>query len=122
MAGGAGAGRQANRARGAYGERRAAQWYLNAGYTVVDRNWRSGKLGELDLVVSIGRTLVFCEVKARASDAYGSAAEAITPVKQLRLRRLAGAWLAAHDLAARDIRFDLVTVTGTTLEVFEAAF
>ncbi len=113
---------QANRARGAYGERRAAEWYVARGFAVLDRNWRSGRLGELDLVVADGRLVVFCEVKARASDAYGSGAEAITPTKQLRIRRLAAAWLATHDRSANQIRFDVVCVTGTRLDVYEDAF
>ena len=113
---------QANRARGAYGERRAADWYVARGYEVLDRNWRSGRLGELDLVLGIGSVVVFCEVKARASDLYGIGAEAVTPTKQLRLRRLAAAWLAAHERRGVGIRFDVVSVTGTDVVVFEDAF
>jgi putative endonuclease len=113
---------QANRARGAYGERRAAEWYVSHGYVVLDRNWRSGRLGELDLVLGLGQIVVFCEVKARASNAYGSGAEAVTPTKQRRLRQLAAAWLAAHDHQRARARFDVVSVTGTAVEVYEDAF
>jgi putative endonuclease len=113
---------QANRARGAYGERRAAEWYRREGYEVLDRNWRSGRLGELDLVVGRGRTVVFCEVKARADTAFGSGAEAITPVKQRRIRQLAAVWLAEHDHPGVQARFDVVSVTGTAVEVYEDAF
>ncbi len=113
---------QANRARGAYGERRAADWYVAHGYVVLDRNWRSGRLGELDLVLGLGQIVVFCEVKARASDAYGSGAEAVTSTKQRRLRQLAAAWLVAHDHHGVRARFDVVSVTGTDVEVYEAAF
>jgi putative endonuclease len=109
-------------ARGQYGERRAAAWYEREGYTVVDRNWRDGRGGELDLVLRKGDLVVICEVKARRSDAYGAPAEAVTPPKQARLRRLAAAWLSARRVHGVDVRFDVAAVTGTAIEVYEAAF
>ncbi len=76
------------------------------------RNWRCRE-GELDLVVRRGRILVFCEVKARTTDAFGVPAEAVTRAKQARIRRLAARWLAeAAPSGARDIRFDVVAVLG----------
>lgn len=111
----------ARQARGAYGERRAAEWYLDAGYDVLDRNWRDGRAGEIDLVVARPGLIVVVEVKARATDAYG-VAEAVTPAKQARLRRLAAAWLRAHPAARGEVRFDVVCVVGARLEVIEGAF
>jgi putative endonuclease len=91
------------------------------GYVVVDRNWRCAR-GEIDLVARRGRTLVFCEVKTRSSDAFGSPAAAVTPAKQRRLRRLALQWLGDHPGTHGDLRFDVVAVVGGTMEVIEAAF
>ncbi len=99
-----------NGALGRWGEQVAAEHLARAGLRVLDRNWRAGRLGELDLVCREGLDLVFVEVKTRSSLAFGSPAEAITPAKAARLRRLGGAWLAAHDDAAVDVRFDLVGV------------
>ena len=110
---------RANRARGEYGERRAADWYQRGGFTVVARNWRDGRGGELDLVLRRDGLVVFCEVKARRSDAYGSPAEAVTPAKQARLRRLGAAWLRAEGVQGVEVRFDVVAVLGTTVEVYE---
>lgn len=112
----------ARRARGAYGERRAAEWYVSHGYDILDRNWRDGRSGELDLVVSRDGCVVFCEVKARASAEYGLPAEAVTAVKQARLHRLGAAWLKAHGTRATSIRFDVVAVLGTEVLVYESAF
>jgi putative endonuclease len=110
---------------GARGEDRAADWYRAAGYDVIARNWRCAE-GELDLVVALPGELVFCEVKTRASDRFGVPAEAVTATKQRRLRTLATRFLAEHPLAdrvaARSIRFDVVAVTGSTVDVIEAAF
>ena len=96
-------------ALGAYGERVAARVLTDAGLTVLDRNWRC-RDGELDLVARDGDALVFCEVKTRTGSGFGSPAEAVTPTKRRRLRVLAGAWLAAHDQHAPDLRFDVVGV------------
>lgn len=109
---------------GALGEQRAADWYRENGYTVVARNWRCRE-GELDLVVARPGELVFCEVKARSSARFGTAAEAVTARKQARLRLLATRFLAASGdggRRGRDLRFDVVAVTGGHLEVIEGAF
>jgi len=110
----------ANKARGKWGEDLAARWYASHGYDIVDRNWRSST-GEIDLVACRGSVVVFCEIKTRASDRYGAPATAVGRTKQLRLRRLAVEWLAAHDVHGT-IRFDVAAVTGVQIEIFEAAF
>jgi putative endonuclease len=115
--------RHDGRALGAHGEELAAKWYTARGYEVLARNWRC-PAGELDLVVGRGRLVVFCEVKARTTPAYGSGTEAVTAVKRARLRRLAAAWLAANRPAgARGVRFDVVAVhRGVEVAVVEDAF
>lgn len=99
-----------------------AQWYVAAGYTILDRNWRCAGLGEIDMVATRGTVLVVCEVKTRSTSRYGSPAHAVTPAKQARLRRLAVAWIRAHSVSAREIRFDVAAVVGPHLDVIEAAF
>ena len=115
------------RALGAAGEEAVGRWYTDAGYRVVDRNWRCRE-GELDLVAVRGSTLVFCEVKTRRSTAFGVPAEAVTIAKQRRLRTLAVRWLAEHgDARARELRFDVASVLATrgaepVIDVIENAF
>ncbi|NUS58223.1 MAG: YraN family protein, partial [Streptomycetaceae bacterium] len=99
-----------NAAIGDYGERVAARFLADAGLVVLARNWRCA-LGELDLVVRDGPTLVVCEVKTRRIPAVEHPLAAVTPGKAERLRRLAERWIAEHpDLAAPgcDVRIDLV--------------
>jgi putative endonuclease len=110
-----------NRARGQWGEDRAAAHYRRLGYEVIDRNWRS-VTGELDLIVSDGSTYVFSEVKARRTADFGPASAAVTVAKQRRIRQLAVEWLRAHDVNARCIRFDVVAITGNDLELITDAF
>jgi putative endonuclease len=106
---------------GRAGEDRAADWYLARGYQIVERNWRN-KLGELDLVCARGNVVVFCEVKTRRSDRMGLPAEAVTRIKQLRLRRLAAEYLSLHGCGPCDVRFDVVAILGGDLHVIERAF
>jgi putative endonuclease len=94
---------------GSRGETIAAVYLTDAGLSVLDRNWRC-RDGELDIVAREGTAIVFCEVKTRRATGFGHPVEAVTPVKQRRLRLLAQRWLAAHDEHAPDLRFDVVGV------------
>lgn len=100
---------RAKDAVGRYGERVAAAYLVDQGWQVLDRNWR-GPSGELDIVALQGEDLVVVEVKTRTGDGFGHPAEAVTAAKLARLRRLAGQWLAAHDLRPRGVRVDVVAV------------
>ena len=100
----------------------AAAWYRDQGYEVLVRNWRCRE-GEIDLIVARDRLVVFCEVKARTTAAFGAPAEAVTPVKQQRLRRLAARWLDRDaPFRPREIRFDVACILRGTLDVIEGAF
>lgn len=106
---------------GASGEDAAAHAYERAGWSVMARNWRC-RDGELDLIVTRDGVLVFCEVKTRTSDRYGSAAAAVTPSKQSRIRRLAMRWLAETGARAPKLRFDVAVVQGDAVDIIEGAF
>jgi putative endonuclease len=111
---------------GRRGEDAAVELYAAAGYRVVARNWRC-PLGELDLVLTRGSTLVFCEVKTRRGSALGGPYEAVGWQKQRKLQRLAEAFLASSRPAQVDIRFDVASVSldregGLAVHVFESAF
>ncbi|HEY7531724.1 MAG TPA: YraN family protein, partial [Nitrospiraceae bacterium] len=61
-----------------------------------------------------GAVLVFVEVKARQTDAYGGAIEAVHRRKQDKLIRLAVQYLAHHHIKNRPCRFDVVLVQSTS--------
>jgi putative endonuclease len=96
-------------ALGQYGERVAARCLTEAGFEIIETNWRCAR-GELDIVARDGRTLVICEVKTRSSAAYGDPSEAVGRVKSQRLRGLSLQWLADHPGQWEAIRFDVVSV------------
>jgi putative endonuclease len=118
------------RALGALGEDLACAHLRRRGYEIVDRNFRT-RWGELDIVASDGRSLVFCEVKCRrASRSWRDPLESVHTNKQVRLRRMAGQWLAEHRDRPRraELRFDAIGVTVDAegrllrLDHLEAAF
>jgi len=94
---------------GMAGEARAAEHLASRGIRLVERGFRC-RLGEVDIVAFDGATLVFCEVKTRRSTRMGVPAEAVTPAKQTRIRRLAESYVALHRLGGIGIRFDVVAV------------
>ena len=94
---------------GRAGEDIAAAYLRSRGMHVVGRNWRC-PAGEIDLVAIDGAWLVVCEVKTRRSLVAGEPVEAVTPDKVRRLRRLALAWIEAHDGPRRTVRIDVVSV------------
>ena len=95
---------------GRHGERVAERLLIEAGWEVLERNWRC-ELGELDIVARDGEELVAVEVKTRRSAAYGSPQEAVTREKLGRLRHLVAAWLAQQDRRFAGVRIDVVAVT-----------
>ncbi|MEO0412198.1 MAG: YraN family protein [Pseudomonadota bacterium] len=90
--------RQAREAKGRRAETLAA-WYLRLkGYQILEQRYRS-PVGEIDLIVKRGKTLVFVEVKARAS--LQQAIEAITARQRERILRAAAYYAARQPAFAR---------------------
>jgi putative endonuclease len=107
------------------GEEAAWRTYRQRGYHLLARNWRCS-LGELDLVLTRGTEVVFCEVKARRSSLLGLGYEAVAATKQRKLRALAQAFCASEHPGGERYRFDVASVTvgdgGADVYVFEDAF
>jgi putative endonuclease len=103
---------------GRYGEDVAARWIAaRPGMAVLERNWRCGREGEIDIVAVDGDAVVVCEVKSRRAGPFQDPMAALDAVKAARLRRLAECWLARRWLPSRDgpppggVRVDLIGVT-----------
>ncbi len=113
---------------GAAGEQLAAEHLERRGFAILERNVRT-RWGEIDIIAFDGRTLVFCEVKARRESNFG-ALESVHARKRMHVRRLAGRWLAQRTDRPRaaELRFDAIGVTFdrtgrlVALEHLEGAF
>jgi putative endonuclease len=109
-----------NAAKGRAGEERAARFLQDAGYRVVQRNLRLPG-GEIDLLCRDGETVVFVEVKARTSRAFGTAVSAVDARKRRTIRRLAADYVQIVAPNA-PVRFDVVAVDGDRMTLHRNAF
>ena len=111
---------------GLLGEEIAARELASRGYTILERRYRT-RFGEIDIVAEEGDTLVFVEVRARATSEFGRAAESVTDGKKRKVTAMAVDYLARHHATHRPCRFDVVTVDAALsdepeITVYPAAF
>ena len=99
---------------GAACESHATKWLEARGLKTIARNFRC-RGGELDLVMRDGKTLVFVEVRYRASMRFGGAAASIDHRKQARLVHAAQVFMQRHAEARNSAcRFDVIAMSGTS--------
>ncbi len=96
--------------QGQAGEDAALQYLQQQGLTLAGRNFRC-KGGEIDLIMQDRGSLVFVEVRQRASLRYGGAAASVTPAKQRRLLIAAQVYLQRYKTVPA-CRFDVVAIDG----------
>ncbi len=106
---------------GQAGEDQAAAFLQAKGYKIIARNFLVPG-GELDLVAYDKKTLVFVEVKKRASNAFGGPVAAVTHTKQKRVARAAAQFLKAKSPKFDSIRFDVICVLPQGIEHISNAF
>ena len=95
---------------GRFGEEVAGSYLTEKGYKVIERNWRCKK-GELDLICTSGKKIIFVEVKTRSDQGQGTALESLKHQQKMKLLRTASNYLCQTGLWARECRFDFVSVT-----------
>jgi putative endonuclease len=94
--------------RGAEGERKAAAFMAERGWTVLERNFRSVG-GEIDIIAEKGDTVAFVEVKAWDVLPQGELEHSIDSRKQARIARAARSWLSRRTvLSGKHLRFDVI--------------
>ena len=94
-----------------WAEPRVRRWLEARGWTVLAEN-ATFRHGEIDLVMRDGDTIVFVEVRQRASMGWGGAGASLVARKRERVRRAAAAWLASRGLHEANVRFDAALVSG----------
>lgn len=97
---------------GAKAEQIAERYLTQQGYQFIARNFHS-RMGEVDLIMRNGQTIVFVEVRYRADASRGSAAESITKQKYLRCLETAEYWLIKNNLQNSQYQIDVIAIDGS---------
>lgn len=80
---------------------------------ILGRRVRVGRRDEIDLIARDGETLVFVEVKTRASENFGRPIESVRRDKRRNLSRAAMRYMLARRERPAHFRFDVVEVVGS---------
>ena len=97
------------RSKGKGGEDSAVDYLAKKGYHILRRNYRFNR-GEIDIIAEDKEDLVFIEVKARMSRAFGVPENALTPAKCRRIKKVAQGYLYENKIDDRSCRFDIVAI------------
>jgi putative endonuclease len=113
-----------NRAKGIAGENEADVFLQSKGFKIIEKNWSMGKL-EVDLIGTVGKHIVFIEVKKRYSKAFREPWEAVNRKKQRNIILAANIYLKKSHTDLEP-RFDIVSIVqdGQKIEIehIEQAF
>ena len=93
---------------GRYGEKAAADFLKDDGYTILERNFR-GANGEIDIIAIKDGHLSFVEVKSRKNTDFGYPADAVTVQKQKKIINAAKVFLMRFE-DYNEISFDVCEV------------
>tara|TARA_Y100000588_G_scaffold142590_1_gene156632 strand:+ start:2577 stop:2933 length:357 start_codon:yes stop_codon:yes gene_type:complete len=98
-------------------EKQACTYLVKQGLTLVEQNYRL-KCGEIDLIMQDQSHLVFIEVRARTSSAYGGALASVSNQKQHKIIKAATLYLLKHKLHDKcPVRFDVVSLEGKPSQI-----
>lgn len=101
------------RQTGQMGEDAACVYLEEAGYRIVERNWRC-KMGEIDLIASKDDSpdfLIFVEVRTRrAGGRFGTAAESVDRRKQQKVTSTAQYYMRMNNRSGISVRFDVIAI------------
>jgi putative endonuclease len=98
---------------GKRGEKLAVDYLRKNKYLILEQNYCC-HLGEVDIIAKKGNTLIFCEVKTKASSKFGEPVEEVDDYKQEKLKRLANYYFAFKTRQNLQCRFDVISINLTT--------
>ena len=96
---------------GKWGEDLAADYLQRKGYTIIERDWKSGKR-DLDIIAQDGNIIVFVEVKTRRNRLFGEPEESVDYHKLQNLQQAISHYVKFKHIR-QEIRFDIISIVGT---------
>ena len=95
---------------GKKGETIAVEYLKKHGYSILKRNFRFSRLGEIDIIAREKEYLCFIEVKTRKSTQFGMPSESVNTKKQEKIKKLSQIYLSNNNLNNQNMRFDIIEV------------
>lgn len=102
---------------GTYGERVATDFLRANGYSILAKNFKAPRGGEVDIIAHKDRSLAFVEVKTRRKNTKIRPYDAVTKEKQKLIERGANAWLKRLGTRQLPWRFDVIEVYAENQEI-----
>jgi len=96
---------------GKWGEDLAVAYLEKKGYTIVERDWKSGRR-DIDIIALDDDVVVFVEVKTRRNRLYGEPEDAIDYYKLQNLQQAISHYVKFKHIR-QEIRFDIISIVGT---------
>lgn len=98
-------------------EQAAADYLVDNGYKIVDRNWKTPSC-EVDIIARKKNVLYFVEVKYRLSYLHGSGLDAITPQKLKQMKLGCELYQTYYPVArGLDVRLMVITLSGKDIRI-----
>ena len=95
--------------KGKLGEKIATNYLISKGANILENNYKL-KFGEIDIIASLNKELVFVEVKARSNINFGYPSEAVNYKKQMKIKNVAKYYILKNKLEKVSVRFDVIEV------------
>ncbi len=112
---------QNNRQIGSIAEKKAIDFLINKGYSIITTNYQK-KVGEIDIIAKKDTYLYFIEVKYRKNINKGYPREAVSLRKQQRIKNTALYYIEENNIDKFDFCFDVIEIIDNEITHIENAF
>ncbi len=100
-----------NKKLGDFGEEKATLYLKRRGYKILERNYRAGRGGEIDIIAKApSGVIAFVEVKTRTGNSMGDPRDAVNYHKKRHIINTALTYISRKNLYDEDARFDVIEV------------